>query len=480
MKKGFILISLVERSEYIVNLEIFLFSGNNESQLLQKIEVMRDNVAESLNELIKIVAGYRVKVIMSPYNEDYQKVSFSDIGSINVSKNLKKIIRDLSVNNQVVHSLLVNKPHNLIRSWNFILIVVPFHKITDQILNFLVEKHVRVKKVFLSSLVNLDIVNKVLNLAPVKHEIGKVHLNMAVSQIGKYLHVVVFVNNCVYELFRYTLANIKNNAEEVVFRIKNVKNTILSLDFIRKKESEVQYVLLNDMDQLNNILFSSSSDFSVFMYKKLLLSKNLQDIKPTINIAPLKSKVIATRLLHFSKLKNFSRLEALFNKSLVGLLLIFVALSFFTIYMISQSNKALSSLEEKYSVHKQKLVLEDKDQKERISGLSVGAKQIFYNLKYNKYPLELLNIIKKVIEYHLTITNVEYLQEGSEKRVVLDIHIPRDVSSRNKALDKITNFFQYLKLNLPSHNEIRFYRDTKIKDDQKVIPVQIVIIDSKA
>lgn len=45
MKKGFILISLVERSEYIVNLEIFLFSGHSESQLLQKIEIMRDNVA---------------------------------------------------------------------------------------------------------------------------------------------------------------------------------------------------------------------------------------------------------------------------------------------------------------------------------------------------------------------------------------------------------------------------------------------------
>lgn len=479
MKKRFILISLVERNEYIVNLEIYLFSSSSEAKLLQKFEIMRDNITDSLNALFKLVVGYKVKILMSPYNEEYKKISFSDIGSINVSKNLKKMIRDLSVNNQVVHSLLVNKPNHLTKSWNFILIVVPFHKITDQILKFLVEQGMRVKKVFLNSLVNLDIVNRVLNLAPVKQEFGKTYLNITVSQIGKYLHVIVFVNNCIYEICRYTLSNIKNNTEEIVFRIQNIKNTILSSSLMRKKDSEVQYVLLNDTEHLEKVLFASSNNFSIFFYKKLLLSKAIQDIKPVVNMAPFRSKVIATKLLHFSKLKSLARLRVLFNRSLLCLAVIFLVLSVFSLYMISRSNNILISLEQKYNIHKQKLLQEDKDQKDRISGLSSGAKKIFYNLKNNKYPLELFNIIKKVKEYHLIITNVEYVEEKDEKKIVLDMHIPRDVSSRNKALDKITNFFQYLKLNLPSHNEIRFYRDTNIQSDQKGIPVQIVIIDSK-
>ncbi|MBP9792180.1 MAG: hypothetical protein KBC27_03105, partial [Rickettsiales bacterium] len=225
MKKGRILISLSERSEYIVNIEVYLDNGVD-MQILQTFEILKDNIVESLDALAALVSGYTVTVILSAYEEKYKKISFSNIGTVNVSKNLKKTIKRFEEDYQVVHSLLVNKPNEIIKSWNFILVLVPFHKITDQVLSAFIDKRIKIKKVYLYSLVNLDLINKILNAAPIKMEVGKVFVKIVASHIGRYLHIVVFVNNYIYDISRHVLSNLKDNAEEIIFQIKNIKNTM--------------------------------------------------------------------------------------------------------------------------------------------------------------------------------------------------------------------------------------------------------------
>jgi hypothetical protein len=478
MKKGRILISLSERSEYIVNIEVYLDNGAD-MQILETFEILKDNVVEKLDSLAALVSGYTVTVILSAYEEKYKKISFSNIGTINVSKNLKKTIKRFEEDYQVVHSLLINKPNEIITSWNFILVLVPFHKITDQILVAFIDKRIKVKKIYLYSLANLDIINKILNAAPIKMEAGKIFVNIAASQIGRYLHTVVFVNNYIYDISRHVLANLKDNADETIFQITNIKNTMLLSEIDKSKKIEYQYILLNDNNKLKQVLFEKSSDVFEFFHKKLSLSESLEDTKSITNLATVRLKLLATKLLHFARLDRLSKIGFIFNKLLIGMLITFVVFSAYAVFVINRSHIALRSLAKEESNDAQKLLSEELEQQEKIKNLNNNSKIIFYNLKNNKYPLELLNVIKKVTEYQLVITNIKYIQSVDEKKLVLDIHIPKELSSRNRALDKITDFFQYLKLNLPAHNEIRFYRDTILEEKKEIIPVQIVILDKK-
>ena len=477
MKKGRILLSLIERSEYIVNVEVYFIVQNSEMKLLQVLEILQDNLTEMLAALKEHLKGLTVDVMLTPYFEEYKKLSFSDIGTVNVSKSLKKIIKKHERDHQIVHSLLVNKPNNLTKSWNFILVLVRCHSITDQILTFLVEE--KIKKTFLTSLVNLSIINNILKLTPVTIGSDRIFVSCAATQIGKYLHVVVFINNYIHDMFRFMLSNVKDNSEEVLFRLKSIKNTISSIEATRDKECDFQYLFLNDVAQLNKLLFTSSGNFSSFFYKKLSLTKKIQDIKTIAVLAPSRFKVINTKLVRFSKLRKVFKIGYILNTILqVGVTLL-VALAFYAYYLVSKSDDMLSSLEERFYLQEKNLLVEEKEHQNHIKQLNDSSKQIFYNLKYNKYPSDLLNVIKKIIEYNLTITNIEYTHHDNNKKLVLDIRVPYELSSRNKTLDKITNFFQYLKLNLPAHNEIRFYRDTEVSGNQMVIPVQIIIINNK-
>jgi hypothetical protein len=446
--------------------------------MLQAFEILDSNVFESMNSLKELLTGYKVKILLSSYDEKYKKISFSNIGTINVSKSITKLIKKFSENHQVVHSLLVNKPNNITKSWNFILILVPFHKITDQILSAFIDKAIAVQRVYLNSLVNLDIINRIKNLNPVKTGPDKVSVKIAASQIGKYLHVVIFINNYIHEIVRYTLVKIKDNTDEIIFKIKTVSNTLLASEIITK-EANFQYILLHDNTNIERLLLEESKDYDEFVHEKLLVSKNIEDIKSTVIWTVLKLRTIHTKLIHFSKLSRLYNLSFLFNKLIIGLSVTVVIFFIYTMVMIHKLSLNLEILGKKELKYTQKLLEEEREQDKKIENLNANSRIIYSNLKNNRYPLELLNIIKKVIEYNLTITNIEYLQKEDEKKLILDIYIPRELSSRNKVLDKITNFFQYLKLNLPAHNELRFYRDTPHEEHREIIPVQIVIIDKK-
>ncbi|MBP9792316.1 MAG: hypothetical protein KBC27_03795, partial [Rickettsiales bacterium] len=328
-------------------------------------------------------------------------------------------------------------------------------------------------------LVHLDLINKIINAAHIKKEVGKVFVKIVASHIGRYIHIVVFVNNYIYDISRHVLSNLKDNAEEIIFQIKNIKNTMSLSDIDQSKQMEYQYILLSDNNQLKQVLFEKSSGVFEFFHNKPSFSENLEDIRPVTNLATVRLSLLATKLLHFTRLQRLSKLGFICNKLIVGMLIAFVVFSAYVAILINKSHIALRSLAKEESSYAQKLSSEEREQQEKINNLNDDSKILFYNLKSNKYPLELLNVIKKVTEYHLVITNIKYIQAADEKKLVLDIHLPKELSSRNKALDKITDFFQYLKLNLPAHNEIRFYRNTILEERNEIIPVQIVIVDKK-
>lgn len=445
-----------------------------------------------LHNLINQCKNKNVRILLDLGEEDYNLINIPDTGSINLQKQISKLINEQKKSKNIIHPLIIEKPHENFPFWKVIIITVQLNKEVLNFLEHIINNCLKVKGVYLAAVENIYLCKKLkqqlLNYNNIEPDTNLYYvINM--HNDSKHIYEIVFYNNSVHhisshntskEKFVTDISSIHNSMKNNIKSISNKKEAICTLNVLPDKLE-----LAISGDSQNRTMSVLNAIIKLKLPKNFIKYTQYSDALTLAHFIKQRSTPI-----NIAAIKKVNFLSLMYKVSYVSILLctiltVLISNKVQNQYLLHQQTyKSLSNKLKNSNKFYHEERIKQKEKKDAL-GTNPDIKALYNIVKNKRHPIDVLHIVQLAKgESNILLEKFIYRQaKDSILNTTAIINIDYPVFSFNKNREyfsEVTKFIDSLKSYLPD-KEISFYRlakHLKSKNSYQYIPIEIKIDDN--